>query len=101
MIPKHGKLLKWKKSQKRAGWCGGNRRRGSGEIIRISNSSKTKSNPVPQEESVITIYTGLPRWWRDRNWRTWLIFSLFCGILLGLLMGQLFKILGSEDGRLQ
>ncbi len=32
--------------------------------------------------------TGLRRWWKDRNWRTWLVLAFSAGLILGFVLGH-------------
>jgi len=66
----------------------GSRRRRRGKIISISSFFDGKGDKSHRTEDVITIYTGLRRWWLDANWRTWLILALLIGIILGLTIGR-------------
>jgi len=59
---------------------------GRAEVVSISHLLDAKVQHSDGSDNVITIHTGLRRWWRDENWRTWLILSLCLGAILGLMI---------------
>ncbi len=84
MIDAHSKDRQhpWKESP-----GSGSRRRSRGKILSIHSFFDGKGE-FHRPDDVITIYTGLRRWWRDASWRSWLILSLLMGIILGFIIGR-------------
>src|SRR6266567_2708678 len=51
------------------------------EVVDISSLPQWHGAPVLSADNVVTIYTGLRRWRRDRNWRPWLVLCFSAALL--------------------